>query len=46
MKETLVVKLNWGVKDLDRSEVGAWDPADIGELVWDDEFTVKPRRNQ
>jgi len=46
LKEALVVKLNWGVKDLDRSNVGLWDAKNLGELVWDEEFTVSPRRNQ
>ena len=38
--------LNWGIKDLDRSEVGLWDPANMGKLVLDDSFTVEPVRNQ
>lgn len=43
--EAIVVKLNWGIKDLDRSDVGLWDSIDVGRLVWDEEFTVSPRRN-
>ena len=46
IKEALVVKLNWGVKDLDRSDVGPWDPEVIGKIVWDETFTVAPRYNQ
>ena len=46
IKEALVVKLNWGVKDLDRSDVGLWDPQEIGKIVWDDDFTIAPRANQ
>ena len=46
LKEALVVQINWGVKDLDRSDVGDWDVKDIGKLIWDDTFTVAPRANQ
>ena len=45
LNEAIVVKLNWGIKDLDRSNVGLWDSKDMGRLVWDEEFTVSPRRN-
>ena len=41
----MVVKLNWGVKDLDRSDVALWDPEEIGKIVWDDGFTIAPRAN-
>ena len=34
--EALVVKINWGVKGLDRSGISNWDPNDMGKLVWDD----------
>jgi len=37
--------MTWGVKDLDRSDVGLWDPEDLGELVWDEGFTVSPEEN-
>ena len=37
-----LVSIVWGVKDLDRSEVGLWDPEVLGELVWDDQFDVSP----
>ena len=43
---TLEVALTWGVKDMDRSNVGPWESSNPGVLVWDDEFTVAPRRNQ
>ena len=36
----------WGVKDLDRSNVGLWDPSELGELIWDDEFDIAPAENQ
>ena len=42
IKEALVVNINWGIKDLDRSEVGLWDPEVIGKIVWDEDFTVSP----
>ena len=45
-KGAFMVSIVWGVKDLDRSNVGLWDPEDLGELVWDDEFDVAPAENQ
>ena len=45
-KDAFVVSMVWGVKDLDRSNVSLWDPNDIGELVWDDEFDIAPVENQ
>lgn len=42
----IVVNLNWGVKDLDRSNVGSWEPSEMGEIIWDDDFTVVPAENQ
>ena len=42
----LDVRLNWGVKDLDRSDAGLWDPKKMGKLIWDDNFTVSPKANQ
>ena len=41
-----MVNLVWGVKDLDRSDVGLWDPDELGELVWDDDFDIAPAVNQ
>ena len=46
LKKGIQVNINFGVKDLDRSGVGSWDPEDIGKLVWDDDFTVTPVANQ
>ena len=46
LKDSLVVNLNWGINDLDRSDVSTWDVNDIGELIWDEELTVVPARNQ
>ena len=46
LKESIMVKINWGIKDLDRSNVGLWDARNAGELIWDDDFTVSPARNQ
>ena len=45
LKDSLNVRLNWGVKELDRSNVGAWDALNAGELVWDETLTVTPRAN-
>ena len=41
-----MVSIVWGVKDLDRSNVGLWDPSELGELVWDEEFDIAPALNQ
>ena len=46
LKKGIMVNINWGVKDLDRDGVSAWDPEDVGKLVWDDSFTVTPLLNQ
>ena len=45
LKKGLMVNINWGVKGLDRDGVGAWDPEDVGKLIWDDSFTVTPKAN-
>ena len=44
-KEALVVRFNWGVAGLNRDNVGAWDPDDLGELIWDDTFNIYPPEN-
>ena len=46
VRGAIFVNVNWGVKDLDRSKVDLWDAANMGELVWDDQFTVAPKENQ
>ena len=43
---SLEVALTWGVKDMDRRAVGLWESSNPGVLVWDEGFTVAPRRNQ
>ena len=45
-KDSLSVNLVWGVAGLDRSEVGLWDPDNVGKLIWDDSFTIVPPENQ
>ena len=42
---TLSVQVTWGVKDMDRSSIKAWDATDLGVLIWDDNFTVSPAAN-
>lgn len=32
LKDSIVVKLTWGIKGLDRSDVALWDPSDLGKL--------------
>jgi len=43
---TLSVSITWGVKDIDRSNIGKWDATNLGVLEWDTEFTVAPEENQ
>ena len=45
LKESLVIRVNWGVAGLDRSGVDKWDPKNKGVLIWDDTFTVSPKAN-
>ena len=45
-KGKFMVNIVWGVKGLDRSSVGLWDPAELGELIWNDEFDISPAENQ
>ena len=45
-QDTLNVVIHWGIKDLDRSEVGPWDSDSAGVLIWDDDFTILPKENQ
>ena len=42
LKDSIVVNLNWGIKGLDRKDVGAWNSIELGRLEWDDTFTVTP----
>mmetsp|Transcript_25646 Transcript_25646/g.30118 ORF Transcript_25646/g.30118 Transcript_25646/m.30118 type:complete len:178 (-) Transcript_25646:858-1391(-) len=46
LRDSVMVNLNWGVKDLDRSATTAWDSENMGKLVWDDDFKIAPARNQ
>ena len=46
VKGSIFVNLNWGVKDLDRSKVGAWAADEIGDLIWDDELDVYSPESQ
>ena len=36
------VQLYWGVKDMDKSKASMWDATYIGEVIWDDDFSVYP----
>lgn len=42
----LNIDIFWGVKDIDREEVSKWDPAYVGEVIWDDSFDLSPEANQ
>ena len=45
-QDTLNVIIHWGIKGLDRSDVGAWDSDSSGTLIWDENFTILPAENQ
>ena len=36
----LEIHMYWGVKNIDKSETSMWDGADIGKVIFDDEFTL------
>ena len=36
----------WGAKDIITDKVNRWDPEDIGEIVWDDEFDPTSEASQ
>jgi hypothetical protein len=44
--DNLVVDIHWGIDDLDRSNIRKWEVDDIGELIFDREFTISPPENQ
>lgn len=44
-KNAFIVNIVWGIESLDRSDVSVWDPDSLGELVWDENFTVSPEAN-
>ena len=44
-EEVFRVSIVWGVAGLDRSNVGLWDPEDLGEPILDEDFTVTPPEN-
>ena len=45
IKGAIFVKVSWGVLGLNRDEVGLWDPSKMGEIIWDEDFTVLPAEN-
>ena len=40
------VSFIWGIKRLDRSGIGRWEPENRGKLVYDEEFNLAPEANQ
>ena len=42
----LSVRIHWGIADLDREGVGAWNVTDLGKIVWDEDFDISPAENQ
>ena len=35
------VSIAWGVSDMDGSEIGKWDPDNVGKIIWDDGFDIR-----
>ena len=46
IRGAMFVSLSWGIAGLNRQEVNLWDPSKMGELIWDETFTVLPEANQ
>lgn len=40
------VSIFWGVKDIKKGKVNRWDPADLGEVVFDEDFDLTPKEAQ
>jgi len=43
-KGNIAVNLNWGIKGHNPPNV-LWDAKNMGELIWDDGFSVAPHDN-
>jgi predicted RND superfamily exporter protein len=40
------VNIYWGVKDIDKSKASMWDAHYIGEVIWDEKFSIYPKDAQ
>lgn len=40
------VYIIWGLKGLDRSDTGKWEPDNLGKIIYDDSFNLAPVANQ
>lgn len=40
------VSIFWGIKDINKDNVDPWDPADLGDVVFDDKFDMSPITSQ
>eukprot|EP00193_Tetraselmis_chui_P008423 CAMPEP_0177769562 /NCGR_PEP_ID=MMETSP0491_2-20121128/10397_1 /TAXON_ID=63592 /ORGANISM="Tetraselmis chuii, Strain PLY429" /LENGTH=1003 /DNA_ID=CAMNT_0019286597 /DNA_START=224 /DNA_END=3235 /DNA_ORIENTATION=- len=45
-EETATVRLVWGIRGMDTSGRGHWDPTDRGEIIWDEEWDPTSREAQ
>jgi hypothetical protein len=43
---SILVSLFYGTTGTDRSNIDKWDPTYVGEVVWDEDFTLSPKENQ
>jgi len=37
--------LTWGIDGIDKEDVSMWDPENLGEIMWDDNFDLSPENN-
>ena len=42
----LTVNFVWGLKGINKEDVGKYDPIDLGKLIWDDNFDITEEINQ
>jgi len=40
------VSIFWGIKDINKDNIDPWDPADLGEVVFDDKFDLSAVESQ
>ena len=37
---SIIVSIFFGIKDIDKSKVSMWDPTNLGEVIYDDDFDM------
>lgn len=42
---SIKVKFFWGIDSIDKENIDSWDPAALGEIVWDYSFDLSPKEN-